>query len=262
MRRIRDRPRPPAAASPARPGGRRAPRRPRSCTPSPIATARASARAAMRQKPPGMTLPAVRRRRREDAQHEGPRHERAVFPDRRRRQPHDLLPDIVDRPRASMPRADALRARRRRARRQHDLRRREARHGWREGAGMRQLVEVVQDDAALAPAGRTTRSRCSAGRGPRRSGAGRGPAGSRAARWLSRTPEPGALATATPPARIAWTRPGTPRREAAFSSRGSAKSASTRRQMTSMRFSPAMVRTCTRPSCTARSSPSTRRKPR
>ena len=59
----------------------------------------------------------------------------------------------------------------------------------------------------------------------------------------SSTPEPGILTTATPPLRIASIMPGVPRRELLFSSRGSIKSASTRRKMTSARFSPSMVRT-------------------
>ncbi len=48
--------------------------------------------------------------------------------------------------------------------------------------------------------------------------------------------------TVTPPLRIACSRPGVPRREALFSSKGSMKSASTRRRMASTRFSPSMVR--------------------
>ncbi len=48
----------------------------------------------------------------------------------------------------------------------------------------------------------------------------------------------------------------------ALSSSGSRKLESTRRRSTSARFRPAMVRTQTRPSRTARSSPSTSRKPR
>ncbi len=58
----------------------------------------------------------------------------------------------------------------------------------------------------------------------------------------SRTPEPGMFRTATPPLRIASSSPGVPRREALFSSSGSMKSASTRRRITSARFSPAIVR--------------------
>ena len=44
----------------------------------------------------GHHAPAVRRRGRIDAQHEGARHEPAVLPARRRRQPHDILADIID----------------------------------------------------------------------------------------------------------------------------------------------------------------------
>ena len=54
-------------------------------------------------------------------------------------------------------------------------------------------------------------------------------AGTRAARAIRRRPEPGMFSTATPPERMASSRPGTPKREAALSSRGSHHSASTRR---------------------------------
>ena len=59
----------------------------------------------------------------------------------------------------------------------------------------------------------------------------------------SSTPEPGMLSTVTPPARMASSMPGVPSREALFSSSGSMKPESTRRRITSARFSPAMVRT-------------------
>ena len=56
-------------------------------------------------------------------------------------------------------------------------------------------------------------------------------------------PVPGMFSMATPPERIVSTSPGTPSREAEFSSSGSSHSASTWRQITSARFSPATVRT-------------------
>ena len=92
-------------------------------------------------------------------------------------------------------------------------------------------------------------------------------AGASAGRKLSMArastrPEPSPLASTTWPSRIACTRPGTPRRERAESSSGSAKSASSRRTSTSARFKPATVRTKTPSWRTVRSSPSTSRKPR
>ena len=63
-------------------------------------------------------------------------------------------------------------------------------------------------------------------------------------------------------ARTACTSPGTPRRERALSSSGSAKSASSLRTRTSARFNPDTVRMKTPSSRTVRSSPSTSRKPR
>ena len=78
----------------------------------------------------------------------------------------------------------------------------------------------------------------------------------------STTPEPSALAITTVPSRIACTRPGTPSRERALSSSGSAKSESRRRSSTSARFNPDTVRMNTPSSRTVRSSPSTRRNPR
>ena len=61
---------------------------------------------------------------------------------------------------------------------------------------------------------------------------------------------------------IASIRPDTPSREIEFSSTGSTQSESTCRHSTSARLRPATVRTKTRPSLTARSLPSTSRKPR
>ena len=79
---------------------------------------------------------------------------------------------------------------------------------------------------------------------------------------LSSTPEPSALASVTAPPRTACTRPGTPSRDEASSSSGSANSESSRRTRTFIRFSPPTVRTWTAPSRTVRSPPSTSRKPR
>src|SRR5262249_6943401 len=78
----------------------------------------------------------------------------------------------------------------------------------------------------------------------------------------STTPEPSALAITTVSSRTACTKPGTPSRERALSSSGSAKSASSRRTSTAARLRPDTVRMKTPSSRTVRSSPSTSRKPR
>ena len=83
---------------------------------------------------------------------------------------------------------------------------------------------------------RATRSRHSASRGRGRARPAPAPAGSSACARASTTPEPSALAITTLPSRTACTRPGTPSRERAFSSSGSAKSASRRRNSTSARL--------------------------
>ena len=191
----------------------------------------------------GHDAPAVRRRGGVDAQHEGARREAAVLPARRGRQPHHLLADEIDAALADRLRA-AARARRRRVRRRSTLRS-SPKPGTRSAKA-----------PAIATVGRARRALRSRSAGwphhqvamfgifrsspsRRRARLGRKPSSARD----SSTPEPGMLATATPPARIASIRPGTPMREAALSSSGSHESASTRRNSTSARFRPATVRT-------------------
>ncbi len=191
----------------------------------------------------GHHAPAVRRRGGVDAQHEGARDESSVLPARRRRQPHDLLADVIDAARRRSRRSSAARSSAPSS--AATTPRRPSRPGAAslKGAGDRHGIERGENARALAAAGRTTRSRCSASPGPRRGDGGRGAGRNASSARDSTSPAPGMFATATPPARIASTRPGTPSREAALSSSGSSQSASTRRQSTSARFSPAMVRT-------------------
>ena len=211
----------------------------------------------------GHHAPAVGRRRRIDAQHERPRRQLAVLPARRRRQPHDVLADEIDAARRRSRARSAARSASASSPPTTPRRRSEA------AARLSPKAPAIEISSSAA----STRSRSPgwphhqvamlgilqflAEQPPREPRQER-----RAARAIRCRPEPGMFSTATPPARIASIRPGTPMREAELSSSGSHHSASTWRQSTSARLRPAIVRTNTRPSRTTRSSPSTSRKPR
>jgi hypothetical protein len=165
----------------------------------------------------------------------------AVAPGRGGRQAHHLLADEVDRPvvhRLAQRRGVGGRQVGQQARAVGQRRVGAAVEGGGDrqgvGAGLHRRRSLGWPHHQVAILGSFSRSPSS-----RRLSAGRKLSRARA----SITPDPGVLETTTPPARIASSRPGTPRREALFSSSGSMKSASTRRQMTSARLRPAMVRT-------------------
>ena len=138
--------------------------------------------------------------------------------------------------------------------------------GNRERRGHRRLRSRIRRAATAPPrartSARTTRSRCAASSVPRRADAAQSAAGSRAARAPPARRSPACWRPRRRPCARTSIRPGTPRCEEASSSSGSRKSESTRRSSTSSRFSPAMVRIWMRSPLTARSSPSTSRKPR
>ena len=215
----------------------------------------------MRTKPPGITRQPSPIARQQQPQDERARHELAVLPDRRGRQRHRLLRDEVDA--AAADRLDEACARAGiEILADHDLaidvRRKVAGKRRRDHEIVEPLHDIVAHGGIAEPPGRDIRQRRVRGRArpapaPAGSSAWRAPRPRRSrARW--RSPRV--------PSRIACTRPGTPSRERALSSSGSAKSESRRRSSTSARFRPDTVRMNTPSSRTVRSSPSTSRKPR
>ena len=189
-------------------------------------TARASALSAMRTKPPGMTCQRVADFGEEQPQRERPRLQAAVAPDRHGRQRHRLLRDVID---AAVARSPATSSRRCAASSSatgtslpswqvgHDIG-----EGRRDDHAVELLDHRVAHIGAAEPPGRDVGHGQLLAEHGRRQRRQEGQHGARLDQAGAERIGDGDL-----PSRTACTRPATPRREAALSSSGSAKSAST-----------------------------------